>query len=94
MNIIKEIGKHFGYPECCTDWFLARRMWIVPFKLDEHQEKVHNHQGFIPCPICAKKVSLEEIQIEDLITDREHPLPYPEQDNEYMEEFAKKWEDE
>lgn len=79
-----ELGKHFGYPDCCIEWFNDRFFGTVPFELTEAQDKVNNSKGFIPCPTCADRVHSGEIKIEELITNREHPVPYPKEDREYM----------
>jgi len=77
MNKIRILGKHFGYPKCCIDSFFETVGAIGnPLGAEAGQET-----GFIPCPVCAEKVLSEEIELKDLITNRKHALPFPEQDD-------------
>lgn len=85
MTHFEKTGRHFGYPACCIDWFVGRVFGNNPFPLTPEQEKVNGNNGFVPCPKCADRVASGEITIEDLIVDREHPLPYPNVDRKYME---------
>lgn len=68
------IGKFFGYPKCCINWFINNRM--INWKpLDEQQELVNGNKGFIPCPECAKKVTKETLS--SLIKNRVCSTPFP-----------------
>lgn len=73
----EELGRWFGYPECCIKWFMQSR--IIPFpnviKLTKKQEEVHGFRGFIPCPSCAEKVTHDTLHT--LIKNRQCPEDFP-----------------
>jgi hypothetical protein len=71
------LGKYLGYPECCTVWFFEERIAKFPDipKLTKQQEAIHGSNGFIPCPVCAEKVTVKTIGT--LIKNRQCPTPYP-----------------
>lgn len=79
MFIWKELGKYYGYPECCTAWFITRGLRIMnsegntPFT--SQQDLVSDGKGFIPCPSCADKITRDNI--DSLIKDRICSTPYP-----------------
>lgn len=73
MNKLKILGKHFGYPECCIESF-ERTMGAVG---NPKGAEAGNGTGFIPCPSCADKVNKGEIKLEELIHNRKHSLPFP-----------------
>jgi hypothetical protein len=79
-----DMGIFFGYPECCIKWFseertekaLQKNFKISDFvPLTKQQEAVHNFHGFIPCPVCAEKVTSDTIGT--LIQNRKCQIPYP-----------------
>ncbi len=67
INHIKR-GRHFGYPPCCIEWFIANRAGDDITELNADQEQAHGGTGFIPCPTCAKHVTRETLQ--NLLTNR------------------------
>lgn len=71
----EELGRHFGYPECCIDWFVNVRIRNVYRGFTQQQESVHGYNGFIPCPACAEKVTKDTIHT--LIKNRVCETPYP-----------------
>lgn len=71
-------GHHFGYPECCIEWFWEHRFkngFDNLTELTEKQESVHGFRGFIPCPICAEKVTKETLHT--LIQNRKEKQSFP-----------------
>lgn len=68
-----ELGVYFGYPQCCITSFSVT-MGIVYNKLGK---QAGNETGFVPCPICAKRVLSGAIKLENLITNRECNTPFP-----------------
>lgn len=76
MEHWKEMGKEFGYPQCCIDQFCSG----VDFGRDEklnRQERIHQCYGFIPCDKHAEMIDKGEITLESLIENRTHPIPFP-----------------
>lgn len=71
-----EMGRYFGYPDCCIQWFITDRVEKFPDypPLTAQQEVVHGNNGFIPCPTCAEKVTAETIGT--LIVNRQCSEPY------------------
>lgn len=73
-----DMGKFYGYPECCIKWFSEERIEkdfnnLAP--LTPAQEAAHNYNGFVPCPVCAEKITSKTIGT--LIHDRVCPKDYP-----------------
>lgn len=79
---VELLGKYFGYPQCCIDWFVDYRM-IEYSRLTPAQDEIHGNQGFIPCPTCAEDLKRLEKPITDLIKVRICPVLYPNQTPEY-----------
>lgn len=71
------LGKHFGYPACCIATFHS----MTGAMGNPLGAKASQGTGFIPCPTCAQKVLDGQIWLEDLITERQHSKPFP-NDNE------------
>lgn len=67
------LGKYFGYPQCCIDSFIV----LTGSVNNPLGAKVGNSTGFIPCPVCAQKVISEEVELKELIINRECPEPFP-----------------
>lgn len=88
MNTLRKMGKFFGYPQCCIDWFVEERASkFTPLTTD--QEKAIDNRGFIPCPECAKKVN-NSFPLSNLIINRICNKPYPEHNDVQMEEYFEK----
>jgi hypothetical protein len=83
----KRLGKHYGYPDCCISWFEDRAYRKVSFHLTQYQEDCDMGHGFIPCPACAEKLHKEDKSLNSLITDREHPYPFPHSDYQLSEQL-------
>lgn len=81
MNHWKMGGVFFGYPNCCSDWFVQRLTGEVPFELNETQLSVDDRAGFIPCPSCAQKIKDGETTHKELIQNRICSKPYPHEGN-------------
>lgn len=89
--LIKRLGKYFGYPECCTKSFLERVHAIDTtgkHELTADQEAVHGGTGFIPCQKCAAKIVAGKCTLADLVHDREHPAPFPKQNDIVFLDFV------
>jgi hypothetical protein len=63
-SIARNIGREYGYPECCIDFFLSDWVEMVDFDrehADAYTDRVHQtswaYCGYIPCPSC---LSLKE----------------------------------
>ena len=88
MNVTEELGKYFGYPECCIREYnaiLAKGGRKSPEQLLVRSQ--HNH-GFTPCTAHARRILLGVITVESLIRNRICPLPYPvEPDIEVIDEY-------
>ena len=70
-------GIHYGYPNCCIEWFVNNRDVLngKHTQLTQQQEKVHNYSGFLPCPTCANKVNKKTLRT--LISNRLCSIPFP-----------------
>ena len=64
-------GRRFGYPKCCVESFCNGHSY------SKIQNKVHGSTGFIPCMAHAQQILKGEITLSDLISNREHPIPFP-----------------
>lgn len=87
-----EVGKYLGYPECCIKWFSEERI-EKPLdqitELTDKQEAVHSGTGFIPCPVCAEKVTKDTLFT--LIKDRKCTTSFPNAEN--FRSIRKKYRD-
>jgi hypothetical protein len=78
MHTYEALGKYFGFPPCCVQWFLDARVYgTKPWDLTDDQEEAIDNKGFIPCPSCATKVVESDMELKDLIQDRICKDPYP-----------------
>lgn len=59
-----DIGKHYGYPECCIDNFYNDR-----HNLKLRQEKYQFVYGYLPCSICYELLE-NGMDINTLLTNR------------------------
>ncbi len=79
----RDLGRYFGYPECCIDYFHKRNDKRNDKKNDKKNDKEKStslsssETGFIPCPSCANKIIIGEVKIEDLICNRECETVFP-----------------
>jgi len=48
----RALGRHFGYPQCCVDAFLADTCQMTK---DRYPDAPWDGTGFIPCPCCAEQ---------------------------------------
>jgi hypothetical protein len=85
----KLLGQHYGYPECCINWFEDRAYRKVSFQLTAYQEACDMGHGFIPCPDCAETLHDEDKSLNSLIKDRKHPYPFPHSDYQIASEILK-----
>jgi len=71
-----DFGKFYGYPDCCIKDFTYRfkNNFIKP---TENQIKVSNKTGFIPCQLCCLKIEKKELNLEELINNRECDIKFP-----------------
>ena len=75
MKHFIDLGRYFGYPECCIADFLKR---LETFQKTSKSPKVHrklNGSGYVPCAECAK-LSRETL-IANIETNRIHDQPFP-----------------
>lgn len=72
----RDMGKEFGYPQCCIDQFCSGVDFGRSDKLNK-QDHVSGGYGFVPCDKHAIMIDKGEITLESLITERTHPIPFP-----------------
>ena len=72
----RELGKYYGYPDCCIWAFLTKQHLKKPF--GDHGKNPFGDQGFIPCARCVAKIQQGETTLENLIQNRECETPFPE----------------
>ena len=76
-----ELGRYFGYPECCIDYFNTRGKLIKNKQTcNDITSSVSCNKGFIPCINCATQIVDGKIKLEDLITNRECETAFPNDD--------------
>lgn len=84
---VENLGKLFGYPQCCIDQF-TEEFYTHQFPALNRIAKyplisLFLKEGFVPCNNHVEKILLGEIKLEDLITDRDPRLfPFPD-DSKY-----------
>jgi hypothetical protein len=69
----REMGKLFGYPQCCIDSFVNK---LYTPKRSRVAIFVSKHTGFIPCSYCSWKVLSKKCKLEDLIVNRTSNKPF------------------
>lgn len=93
---LRELGKYYGYPDCCIRAFLTKQHLKNPFgdhgknpfgeygknPFGEHGKNPVGDHGFIPCAKCAAKIQRGETTLENLIQNRECETPFPEDDGQ------------
>ncbi len=87
-----EVGKHYGYPQCCIEWFIKERIEKHPMDmipLTAKQSQVHGNNGFIPCPTCAETVTKETLHT--LIKGRKCSTPFPEENAKQLAKLKVKF---
>lgn len=82
QNDYYELGKYFGYPDCCIHDFIRRINSLDghEIKLTENQNNVHLHTGFVPCDKCSTYLLENNICISSLIRNRECEFEFPYED--------------
>ena len=83
--VMKGMGEHLGYPQCCIDWFVDIRLYGGGGELTDEQEAVHDGHGFIPCPKCAQRLIETGETSATLIKNRKHPEKFPYELRPFME---------
>jgi hypothetical protein len=85
-NKLVLFGKFFGYPECCTKYFLDTR------SRHSREEIVNKNSknGFVVCPDHARQIEEGKTKIKDLIQNRICKTPFPKQNYELkdLEDFV------
>jgi hypothetical protein len=77
MDVV-ELGRYFGYPDCCILNFLGRGMALHMgyMKLASISGKLPlEGTGYVPCPVCRQR-SEDELKAE-IGNRRQCPLPFP-----------------
>lgn len=76
-NVTEEVGKYFGYPQCCIEAYLKILANGGRKTAEQANPKVHRDTGFIPCPDHARQVLRGEVTLESLVNNRIYPYPFP-----------------
>lgn len=80
-EMIYNVGKWLGYPDCCCSYFISKDEG--PTEEQTLAGQIDGEAtGFMPCPECAKKILNKEIKITDLIKDRQHSAKFPDENKE------------
>ncbi len=71
---VRDIGRIFGYPECCIEEFISDNETISIKNEDVRNEAqitiARDTGGFVPCKMHAKMIFLGEITPEELVVER------------------------
>ncbi len=81
-------GHYYGYPHCCINEFILKRL-----VLNDNRFPIISERGFIPCETHAKQILDNLITIKELIKDRVCEWEFP-QEKEDEEKEDKDKEDE
>lgn len=86
-ELIAQVGKHLGYPQCCCESFVTND---PPWHENQFEaSKINNKPtGFIPCLQCANRIINNEITLVELIKDRENKGIFPEVNEEQFEKIT------
>jgi hypothetical protein len=80
-----QMGVYLGYPKCCIYEF----MWHDGDRFTCPKE-VHKGYGFIPCTEHTNEILAGKTRLEDLITNRICPTPFPDVDLVEAEKYVTK----
>ena len=76
----KALGKHFGYPECCVDEFLATTCQATK---DQFPVGPWHGTGFIPCLRCADSaIAFDQFIATRITPQRRCSTPFPETESD------------
>ena len=84
-NKFLSLGIYFGYPVCCTKYFvrniLCSGRFASPYEKSPSRTQclAGKNTGFIPCPYCAWKIVTNRTTLEGLIKNRICEFPFPQQ---------------
>ena len=78
------VGRYFGYPDCCITSFIFNIETSLLYRKPEQLEAASH--GFVPCPSCAASILSGKKMVDDLISDRVCPLPFPHEMSEVVDE--------
>ena len=92
----KIIGKFFGYPDCCINWYVNTQKKYGK----GNQDHLSNYQeaflkgtegiGFLPCPKCAKKIIKRNLSPDKFVKKTRRatePFPFAGEDEKTIKEF-------
>ncbi len=88
QTYIQYMGKYFGYPDCCIKEFEAMIPVFMRPKVVQEANSTVQDCGFVPCEKCAKRVVSGEITLNELITKRICPTPFPYHDQDKSLKYA------
>ena len=78
-----KVGEYYGYPKCCIDQFVENMY-------SDRRNNIHNQMsykaskgGFVPCIEHAEQILCREINIADLIVNRQCKTKFP-RDNDAL----------
>lgn len=82
-------GHYYGYPYCCINEFILKRL-----VLNDNSLPVISEKGFIPCETHAKQILDNLICVKDLIKDRKCEWEFPQDSSDGEEEVKEEVEEE
>jgi len=74
INIVFELGKYYGYPQCCIVEFIED---IINNRNSSVRSSKSDNTGFIPCTKHYIQIMKGDIELKDLIDSRCCPHEFP-----------------
>lgn len=84
-NYYWNVGKYFGYPECCINSFIFNMETSLLYRKPEQLEAATH--GYVPCPSCARKLIAGEVTVDELVKGRTCSTPFPAEPCSEFDEF-------
>ena len=86
----RAIGKYYGYPECCIEFFMTIMVNKEFGKKAQINRKVSNDTGFIPCTKHAEQILEKKITLENILYNRQCETKFPNDNGKLIQELRTK----
>lgn len=84
----RDVGKYYGYPECCIEFFMTKNIYNKEFT--QINRKASNDTGFIPCTKHATQILEKKNTLEDILHNRQCETKFPNDNGIVIQELRTK----
>lgn len=86
----RAVGKYYGYPECCIEFFMTIMVNRELGKKAQINRMVSNDTGFIPCTNHARQILKKKMTLEDILQNRQCETKFPNDNGKVIQELRTK----